>query len=144
MKIYDGGKIFLGLLVFVAIATFPFTFNMVMGKGTKTPEPKTDTPAIQEYEKVNGKKECVESKEFMRTEHMQLLNNWRDSVVRDYNRGYMSNTNGKRFNMSLQNGCMQCHSNKKKFCDECHNYMAVKPYCWDCHIQPEEKEEAKS
>ncbi len=30
--------------------------------------------------------------------------------------------------MSLQNGCMKCHSNKKKFCDECHNYMAVKPY----------------
>ena len=144
MKIYDGGKIFLGLLVFVALATFPFTFNMVMGKGTKAPEPKTDTPAIQEWEKANGKKECVESKEFMRTEHMQLLNNWRDSVVRDYNRGYKSTTSGKRFTMSLQNGCMSCHTNKKKFCDECHTYMSVKPYCWDCHIQPEEKEEAKS
>jgi len=46
--------------------------------------------------------------------------------------------------MSLQNGCMTCHSNKKKFCDECHNYMAVVPYCWDCHIQPKEKEENKS
>jgi hypothetical protein len=46
--------------------------------------------------------------------------------------------------MSLQNGCMQCHSNKKKFCDECHNYLSVKPFCWDCHIQPAEKEEAKS
>ncbi len=80
----------------------------------------------------------------MRTEHMQLLNNWRDSVVRDYNRGYISNANHKRFNMSLQNGCMTCHSNKKKFCDECHTYMSVKPYCWDCHIQPVEKEEAKS
>jgi hypothetical protein len=144
MKIYDGGKIFLGLLVFVAIATFPFTFNMVMGKGTRAPEPKTDTPTIQEWEKVNGKKECVESKEFMRAEHMQLLNDWRDSVVRDYNRGYISNTSHKRFNMSLQNGCMQCHSNKKKFCDECHTYMSVKPYCWDCHIAPVEKEETKS
>jgi len=39
---------------------------------------------------------------------------------------------------------MHCHSNKKKFCDECHNYMAVKPFCWDCHIQPREKEESKS
>jgi len=144
MKIYDGGKIFLGLLVFVAIATFPFTFNMVMGKGTRAPEPKTDTPTILEWEKVNGKKECVESKDFMRAEHMQLLNEWRDSVVRDYNRGYISNTSHKRFNMSLQNGCMQCHSNKKKFCDECHTYMSVKPYCWDCHIAPVEKEETKS
>jgi hypothetical protein len=87
-------------------------------------------------------RKCVESKAFMRTEHMQLLNNWRDSVVRDGYRQYISTTSGKHFNMSLQNGCMNCHSNKKKFCDQCHNYMAVKPYCWDCHIAP--KEEDKS
>ena len=142
MKIYDGGKIILGLLVFVAVALFPFYYQG--GKVAAKPEPKTDTPAIQEYEKLNGKKECVESKEWMRGEHMQLLNQWRDSVVRDDNRGYVSTANHKRFNMSLQNGCMQCHSNKKKFCDECHNYLSVKPYCWDCHIQPVEKEEGKS
>jgi hypothetical protein len=142
MKIYDGGKIILGSLVFVAIALFPFYYQG--GKVAAKPEPKTDTPAIQEYEKLNGKKECVESKEWMRGEHMQLLNQWRDSVVRDDNRGYVSNATHKRFNMSLQNGCMHCHSNKKKFCDECHNYLSVKPYCWDCHIQPVEKEEGKS
>ena len=142
MKIYNGGPIFLGILVFLAIALFPFYNNF--GKVNAKPEPKVDTPAIQEYEKVNGKKECVESKEYMRGEHMQILNNWRDSVVRDAYRGYLSTTNGKRWNMSLQNGCLNCHSNKKKFCDECHNYMAVKPFCFDCHIQPEEKEEAKS
>lgn len=142
MKIYNGGPILLGLAAFVAIATFPFWNNV--GKVNAKPEPKVDTPAIMEYEKVNGKKECVEPKEWMRGEHMQLLNQWRDSVVRDYNRGYKSTSNGKRWDMSLQNGCMKCHSNKKKFCDECHNYMAVKPYCWDCHIQPVEKEDAKS
>jgi thioredoxin-related protein len=142
MKIYNGGTIFVLIAVFLAISLFPFYNNV--GKVNAKPEPKVDTPAIQEYEKLNGKKECVESKEWMRGEHMQLLNQWRDSVVRDDNRGYVSNTNHKRFNMSLQNGCMHCHSNKKKFCDECHNYMAVKPYCWDCHIQPVEKEEGKS
>ena len=88
MKLYDGGKIFIGLIIFVAFAAFPFYYNI--GKVNAKPEPKTDTPAIQEWEKQNGKKQCVESKEFMRTEHMQLLNNWRDSVVRDGNRGYMS------------------------------------------------------
>ena len=83
-----------GLLVFVAFAAFPFYYNI--GKVNAKPEPKVDTPAIQEWEKQNGKKECVESKEFMRTEHMQLLNNWRDSVVRDDNRGIsaMRTTNG--------------------------------------------------
>lgn len=140
MKLYDGGKIVIGLAVFVAFALFPFYHNI--GKEKAKPEPKTDTPAIQKYVKENGKKECVESKEFMRTEHMQLLNNWRDSVVRDGNRGYHSDANQKRFNMSLQNECLQCHSNKKKFCDECHNYMAVKPYCFECHIAPKEDEKS--
>jgi hypothetical protein len=142
MKLYDGGKILIGLLVFVGIATFPFYYNI--GKANTKPELKTDTPAIQAWEKKYGKKECVESKEYMRAEHMQLLNNWRDAVVRDMYRQYISMTNGKPFNMSLQNGCLVCHSNKKHFCDQCHNYMAVKPYCFDCHIQPEEKEENKS
>lgn len=142
MKIYNKGWIFLGILVFVAIALFPIYNNF--GKVNAKPDPKVDTPEILKWEQQYGKKECVESKEFMRTEHMQLLNNWRDSVVRDDNRGYISDANHKRFNMSIQNGCMVCHSSKKKFCDECHNYMAVKPYCWDCHLTPDEKEEAKS
>jgi len=142
MKIYNKGPVFLGIAVFLALALFPFYNNF--GKTNKKPELKVDTPAILEYEKQNGKKECVESKEYMRAEHMQILNQWRDSVVRDDYRGYKSATNGKRWNMSLQNECMRCHSNKKKFCDECHNYLAVKPFCWDCHIQPVEKEEVKS
>ena len=136
MNIYNKGPVFLGILVFLALALFPFYNNF--GKTNKKPEPKTDTPAIMEYEKLNGKKECIESKEYMRAEHMQILNQWRDSVVRDYNRGYISDSNHQRWNMSLQNECMRCHSNKKKFCDECHNYLAVKPYCWDCHIAPKE------
>jgi hypothetical protein len=140
MKLYDGGKILIGLLVFVAIATFPFYYNI--GKVNAKPEPKLDTPAILQMPEQERK--CVESKAFMRTEHMQLLNNWRDSVVRDGYRQYISETSGKHYNMSLQNECMRCHSNKKKFCDQCHNYMAVKPYCWDCHIAPKEKEDEKS
>ncbi len=144
MKIYNGGTIFVLIAVFLAIALFPFYTNV--GKvNAKPPEPKTDTPEILKYQQEHGgKKACVESKEWMRGEHMQLLNQWRDSVVRDDNRFYISNTNHEPFNMSLQNGCMKCHSNKKKFCDECHNYLSVKPFCWDCHIQPVEKEEGKS
>jgi cytochrome c len=138
MKLYDGGKILIGLLVFVAVATLPFYYNI--GKVNAKPEPKLDTPAILQLPEQERK--CVESKKFMRTEHMQLLNNWRDSVVRDGYRQYTSETSGKHFNMSLQNECMRCHANKKKFCDECHNYMAVKPYCWDCHIAPKEDEKS--
>ena len=133
---HNGGKIIAGLIIFVALVTFPFYNNF--GKANAKPEPKTDTPAIKEAQALLGKKEvCVEPKAFMKAEHMQILNDWRDSVVRDGNRIYVA-SDGKRYNMSLQNTCMKCHSNKKEFCDKCHNYMAVKPYCWDCHIAPKE------
>ncbi len=127
------GKIIIGLLVFAALVGFPFYWNF--GKPVPKPEPKIDTPVIKEM----VEKKCVEPKAFMRAEHMQLLNEWRDSVVRQEKRVYV-NSEGKTHTISLQNTCMKCHSNKKKFCDECHNYMAVKPYCWDCHIAPKENE----
>jgi hypothetical protein len=128
---YNGGKIIAGLIVFLAFFTFPFYYNL--GKANARPEPKLNTPVIQQL----AEKKCVESRDFMRAEHMQLLNDWRDSVVRDNNRIYV-NAQGRQFIISLQNTCMNCHSNKKEFCDKCHNYMAVTPYCFSCHIQPKE------
>lgn len=132
---YNGGKILIGLIIFVGLVTYPLWNNM--GKATVKPDPKIDTPEIQKLPEIERK--CVEAKAYMKKEHMKMLNEWRDSVVRDGNGVYV-NTEGKRYTMSLQNGCMKCHSNKKKFCDECHNYADVKPYCWDCHIAPKEKE----
>jgi len=133
MKIYGGGKIIAGLIIFFFLVTFPFFLNM--GKVNAKLEPKIDTPEIQKL----TEKKCIEPKAFMRAEHMKLLNDWRDAAVRDGQRLYV-NAEGKQFTISLQNTCMHCHSNKKKFCDECHNYMAVNPYCWSCHIAPKEKE----
>jgi hypothetical protein len=49
---------------------------------------------------------------------------------------------GKKYNMSLQNECMRCHSNKTQFCDQCHDYAGLTkdatPYCWTCHVAPKE------
>lgn len=125
------GKIIAGLVIFVAIVTFPFIYNV--GKADTVPEPKLDTPVINQM----TVKQCIEPKQVMRAEHMQILNNWRDSVVRSGNRIYTA-SDGKQYSMSLQNTCLNCHSNKKEFCDKCHNYMAVKPYCFDCHLEPKE------
>ena len=132
---YNGGKIIIGLVIFVGLVTFPLWNNM--GKATAKPDPKVDTPEILKL--AENERKCVEPKAYMKGEHMKLLNEWRDWVVREGNRIYV-NAEGKRYAMSLQNTCMKCHSNKKKFCDECHNYADVKPYCWDCHIAPKEKE----
>ena len=128
---YNRGKIILGILIFVALAAFPFYSNL--GKISAKPEPEINTPEIQ----AMTEKHCIEPKDYMKSEHMKILNEWRDSVVRDGNRIYVG-AGGIEYNISLQNTCMKCHSNKKNFCDKCHTYAGVKPYCWDCHLAPKE------
>ncbi len=124
----DKPKIVIGLIIFFAVFTFPFWYNH--GTASSVPEPKLTDKAKQA-------KQCVRDTEFMRTEHMQLLDEWRDTVVRDAERVY--EINGKEYNASLSNTCMDCHSNKADFCDKCHDYASVEPYCWDCHKYPKEK-----
>ena len=113
-----------GVIIFFIIITFPFWYN----RGKAAPQPDLILTA-----KAKAAKVCVRSTEYMKAEHMQMLNDWRDMVVRDGTRLYVSSS-GKKFNMSLSNTCLDCHSNKAEFCDRCHNYAAVTPYCWDCHI----------
>ena len=125
----DKNIIITGLIIFFVFLTFPFWYNL--GKASPVPEPKLT-------DKAKAAKECVEPKEYMKVEHMQILDIWRDGVVREANRVYISEK-GKKFNMSLSTGddsCMGCHSNKADFCDKCHDYASVTPYCWDCHIEP--------
>jgi len=127
----DKGKIITGLIIFIVIVTFPFWFNR--GKAASIPEPKLT-------DKAKAAKECVLPIEYMKPEHMQLLDVWRDTVVRGGERIYKSSS-GQEFEMSLSNTCLDCHSNKADFCDKCHDYASARPYCWDCHIDnPKEKE----
>lgn len=125
---YDGGKVIVGLIIFLGLATFPIWYTQASGDASRRPDPRL--PEDEE--------QCVESKEFMKAWHMDLLNQWRDSVVRDGNRIYEA-TDDEKHLMSLTDGCMKCHSNREKFCTECHNFAGVDPYCWDCHIEPEGK-----
>lgn len=127
MKIYDGRKVITGLIVFLIIITFPIWYNVGKGTATYKPDPKIITEAEQ----------CVKETAYMKEFHMDLLNDWRDKVVRSNDR-YVTGVDGKRYEMSLSHTCMKCHSNKTEFCDTCHNYVGVDPYCWDCHVQPKE------
>ena len=125
---YDGGKIIAGLIVGLGLFLFPVFYNA--GKAAKPPDPVL-TPKAKEAER------CVADTSFMRKSHMRLLDQWRNEAVRDNERYYKA-SDGKVYFKSLQVTCMECHSNKSKFCDQCHNYMAVDPYCWNCHIAPKE------
>ncbi len=126
---YDGGKIIVGLIIGISLFLSPFIYNA--GSSAKAPDP-------QLTEKAKAAKVCVAPTTYMRESHFTMLDEWRHTAVRDGERYYKA-TDGKIYYKSLQVTCMDCHSDKTKFCDQCHNYLSVDPYCWDCHIAPEEK-----
>jgi hypothetical protein len=118
---YNSRFIITAALVVLALFTSPFWLSK---SGYKRPD--VQLPAVE--------KECVESAAFMRAEHMQLLNEWRDQALRNENRVYVAK-NGRKWEISLQNTCLKCHNDTEKFCDACHISNSVYPYCWTCHIE---------
>ncbi len=121
---YNSKYVIPGLIVLVAAFTAPFWLNALSSAYER---PALALPT--EY------KECVETRDYMRAEHMHILNQWRDMALREGKREYVSST-GTRVEINLQNTCMKCHVNKADFCDKCHNSNSVSPYCWDCHVEP--------
>ncbi len=126
---HDAGKIIIGLVVFIALVSYPIWYDAARG----------DIPTSADPKIITAEKECVAPTDYMKANHMDLLNQWRDDVVRRGVRVYTAES-GRKFEMSLSHTCMDCHSNKSEFCDECHNYAGVNPYCWDCHIEPQEEQ----
>ena len=127
----DKKKIVAGLVIFIAVIAFPFWYN----HGKAAPAPELVLTA-----KAKAAGSCVMPTAYMKANHMRLLEIWRHDVVRNGDRVFI-NPEGKAYTMSLSNTCLDCHSNKKEFCDRCHDYASVRPYCWDCHIEnPKETE----
>jgi hypothetical protein len=122
---HDRPKILGGLVIFVVLVLFPF-WNNLLGGEPNLPELKVGTDA----------KRCVEPTNVMRATHMELLNRWRNAVVRQ-DRRTTEDGFGHTVTMSLTGTCLSCHTDKKAFCDSCHNAMAVAPTCWECHVEPQ-------
>jgi len=131
ITLYNKKLTFIFLSVFLLVFTMPFWKNMI--KGSEIPAPVLQTT----------EKECVESREYMRSNHMKLLHEWRDDVVRKNNREY-TNSQGITFNKSLTGTCLGCHQNKQQFCDSCHEAATVRLYCFDCHNDPQIAEKSSN
>jgi len=128
---HDTGKVIIGLIIFIVIAIFPIWFAVAGGR----------TGELPELEKAARGEKCVLETKEMRASHMDLLNVWREDVVRKgerYYRAHPGTSNEFKVEMSLTRACLGCHENKDAFCDRCHDYMSVHPYCWDCHVNPKE------
>ena len=117
--------ILLGLITFIVLVTYPFWSN---AGAEKVKQIQPELPV--------GHTECVESKEFMRSSHMTLLHSLRDGAVREHERMYV-NKKGQTFKKSLVGTCMNCHTSKEKFCDQCHQSVGVTMDCWSCHVSPD-------
>jgi hypothetical protein len=118
---FDTGKILLGLGAFVALVSGPVWYGAGRGKGEP---PELQRPATA--------KQCIEPTAVMRATHMELLDGWRDAVVRGGDRIYVA-SDGQRHPMSLTGTCLNCHAEPEKFCIRCHDYAGVEAFCWDCH-----------
>lgn len=123
---YKGGRIIAFAALFCLAVLSPFIVNLA--NAAPAPETSLDTPAIN----AQQTKECVASTEYMKDNHMQLLDEWRNDVMRDGSREYES-ASGQVYEKSLDGTCLECHSNREEFCDSCHDYASVDPYCWGCH-----------
>jgi hypothetical protein len=127
----DKGLIIVGLLIFLGVAAFPVWNRLFAAGGVDVPELVMPDLPPDEYR-------CVETKEFMTDNHMHLLDQWRNAVVRDGQTEYRSvSYPGRTYTMSLTGTCLACHTSRDDFCNRCHDYADVEPTCWDCHVGPE-------
>ncbi|GFH63203.1 MAG: Hdr-like menaquinol oxidoreductase, membrane bound triheme cytochrome c subunit DsrJ [Candidatus Desulfovibrio kirbyi] len=121
---YNAKAVIFGILIFVGLCASPFWASFI-GRDYKSTDivlPKNE-------------KNCIEDADFMRSQHMRLLNEWRDEALRNENRVYTA-LDGKKWVISLQNTCLKCHNSYEDFCQKCHVANSVYPYCWTCHIIP--------
>jgi hypothetical protein len=135
----------IGLIIGLVVLTVPFWYALgQLATGQSDPPPSLALPTNAER--------CVEAN--MRAVHMQVIDEWRDAVVRDGVTDKYESTDfpGELYERSLTKTClMQCHATAKvdtnlvadgqamsvqqRFCNECHQYANVRPNCWDCHLE---------
>lgn len=145
---YDTGKVVAGLVVFAGLASIPIVYQATTGASVQTPELYKVFPVVKPGEpgfedlprdldlNPDGTpRECVEPADYMRQNHMRLLDFWRDKVVREDAHEYVATTGKTWPHLKLTGTCLKCHQKKEQFCDKCHDRAGEKPYCWDCHLE---------
>lgn len=113
-----------GLLAIAAVLLLT-TSKLWLGSAVAQPEIPPATKGEQ----------CVAETDFMRKNHMKMLNHQRDETVID----------GVRGNPYSLVGCVDCHAQRDagnkpvridaegQFCETCHAFAAVKIDCFSCH-----------
>ena len=72
-------------------------------------------------------RKCVEDTEYMTANHMDLLNQWRDAVVREGEKEYTSILRQEARDESHANLHGVPQPTRETFCNRCHDYANVEP-----------------
>ena len=97
-----------------------------------TSAPKSGVASKPVITKAVKGEQCVEDTDFMRRNHMDLLDHHRDKTV-------IEGVRTKKYSLKE---CINCHASettgsvakgKDDFCVSCHSYAAVKIDCFECH-----------
>lgn len=117
-------KVAAALALFVGLGTAAFGGQAPsVGKG------------IEGSAKADSLKSCVRPTDWMRRNHMELIEHQRDLTVHE----------GIRIQKDSLANCIDCHSRKDdkgqpvpvdakgEFCQSCHGFAAVAPSCFQCH-----------
>ncbi|MFH1563874.1 MAG: sulfur reduction protein DsrJ [Nitrospirota bacterium] len=106
----------IGVIIFLIILISPVLLNALRqgGLGKEVPKPEIV---------IHKPGKCVEDTDYMRANHMDMLKKEREKAVRC----------GKRNTAHSLVNCRTCHTNREEFCNRCHNYVGVKPECFECH-----------
>jgi len=147
----DRPRIIVGLVVFVVLALFPVWYGLAAGGDAGRPELELPDPTDRSLFPTDEAYHCVEDLPTIRADHVNLLDHWRDAVVRDGEKHYVSQAFDTTYEMSLTRTCMNCHQSRETFCARCHEYADVGSFhrleptggdetpqygidCWDCHV----------
>jgi hypothetical protein len=138
--------VIIGLVIALVVLTVPFWYALGQRvTGRSQPAPEIALPTAEDMGCPEKDRHCVEDN--MRARHMQVIDEWRDAVVRDgITEEYESQDHpGSSYVRSLTKTCLlQCHASaepdstvsvQQRFCNECHQYANIRPNCWDCHLE---------
>lgn len=109
--------------VLVVIILLPFAASLVgfvFSRGAQVPEVFLEAPDPQ-YQ------ECVRETSYMRFHHMDFLKEVREDVIR----------HGVVEEGITLSGCGECHVNRDRFCNRCHEAVTLNVDCFGCHYYPE-------
>jgi len=115
--------------VAAVVILLPIGFSLVWA--VASPGAQIEQPFLQMPE---GEEECVEDVAYMRFQHMDLLLEIRDGVVREGTKGQIVR-NGTERTITLD-GCWECHTDRETFCNKCHDSVNLSLNCFRCHHDP--------